>query len=84
MKTILLSSKGRGSKELNVEADGCVVNIMVGVVDEHGNHVTYVSVTADSAGEPQWRVAQGSKIAPSGVGLRIVQRLARARKAPAR
>jgi hypothetical protein len=72
MKTVVLSSKGRGSKELNVEADGCVVNIMVGVVDEHGNPVTYVSVTADSAGESQWRVAKGAKFDPSGVGLRIV------------
>lgn len=72
MKTIVLSSKERGSKELNVEADGCVVNIMVGGVDEHGNPVTYVSVTADSTGDPQWRVARGAKVKPSGVGLRIV------------
>jgi hypothetical protein len=77
MKTIVFSSKARGPKEMRVETDGCVVHIAVGVLDEHGTPITYVSVEADGnrhQGGPEWWVANGSKVEPSGVGLRVVQK----------
>jgi hypothetical protein len=79
-KTIRLSRKGRGPKRLQIEADGCTVLVDSDVVDEHGNDVTYISVTADGdrfAGNPEWWVAPGSKVTPSGVGLRVVMKARR-------
>ena len=76
-KTISLYSQGRGRKNLKIEAEGCLVHVEVGHHDEHGNRVTYVSISADGdrfAGDPEWWVAPGSKLTRSGVGLRIVEK----------
>ncbi len=77
MKSIHLSSSGRGTRTLHVEADGCIVNIQVGLHDADGNRVTHISVNASGnryAGDPEWWVAKGSKVDPSGVGLRVVEK----------
>lgn len=76
-KTIALSARGRGPKRLKIEADGCLLHVEVDHHDDQGNPVTYVSVSANGdryAGEPEWWVAPGSKVTPSGVGLRVVMK----------
>ena len=84
MKSVVLSSKAggvfSGPKTLHVEADGCIVNIQVGLHDENGNRVTHVSVDANGdrySGETQWWVAPGSKVTSKGVGLRVVEKAQR-------
>jgi hypothetical protein len=56
MKTIVLSSRSRDNI-LHVEAEGCIVNIHIGLRDDSGHPVTRVDVLCDQyAGEPRWSV----------------------------
>ena len=77
MKRVSLSSKGRGPKQLHIEADGCIINIQVGLHDSDGNAITHVSVAAQGdtyQGEPEWWIAPGTNVARTGVGLRVIQK----------
>lgn len=40
-------ARDRGSKTFHIEADGCVVNIIVGLVDSEGHQVTRVDIVPD-------------------------------------
>jgi hypothetical protein len=46
-KRATFHSHGRGMKTFHIEADGCIVNIMVGLVDSQGRRVTRVDVLPD-------------------------------------
>jgi len=60
MKTIQHSASAR-DKVLHVEAEGCIVNIRVGLKDDRGRPVTVVEVLADNYMGDQWRIEGGSE-----------------------
>lgn len=62
----------RTSKNVHIEAPGCVVNIRTGLVDTEGRAITVISVRADHgiAGETDWELPDCSDIHHTTVRVR--------------
>lgn len=68
MKTIT-HTLPRKEKLLHIEAEGCIINVTIGLIDMDGHKITNISIITDQyAGEQQWSVAGSQHI-----GLRVVQ-----------
>lgn len=70
MKTIRHSAKAK-DKLLHVETEGCIVNIHVGLRDEHGREVTHILVRADQYAGEEWIIGGTSA---QFTGIRVIRK----------
>lgn len=73
MKTVVHSGKVRDNL-LHVEAEGCIVNIHIGLTDSDGHAITRVDILPDKYSGESWSLPEFPQMTSFGIRIRKDQK----------